>query len=90
MALEITRVSFDPRHATRYVAEVRLSRFYFHPPHSYTRFTEYRYRFNDSLLYDELRHDELTKKRYRELCALIRRNAQYIQRDNDHDFQSRF
>lgn len=89
MALEITRVSIDLKPATLYVAEVRLSRFYFRPPYSYTRFTEYRYRFNDSLLYDELRHEELTKRRYRELCTLIRRNAQYIQRDNDYDFQRR-
>ena len=89
MALEITRISFDPRLGSRYVAEVRLSRFYYRCPHSYTRFTEYRYRFNDSLLYDELRHEDLTKKRYRELCSLIRSRAQFIMRDNDTDFQPR-
>lgn len=89
MALEITRVSFDPSSATRYAAEVRLSRFYNRCPYYYARFTEYLYRFNDSLLFDELRHEELTKKRYRELCALIRTRAQFIKRDKDEKFQAR-
>lgn len=89
MALEITRIIFDPALSSRYVAEVRFSRFYYRCPHSYTRFTEYRYRFNDSLLYDELRHGNLTKKRYRELCSLIRSRAQFIKRDDDMEFQPR-
>lgn len=49
--------------------------------------TDYLYYTNDSSLFDELRHDELSKKRYRELAGFCRSRAQLVRYHNETEFQ---
>lgn len=89
MALTLTRVAYNGSIHGRYVAEVYYQRWQKSKHGGHFTYTTYRYTFNDSLLYDELRSDYISKTRERELIVYIRYMAQWIRRHNSNEFQRR-
>lgn len=89
MALQLIGTSYRRSILGNYQAEVLLTRWYKGNPRGEFKYTYYRYHFNDAYLFDELKSDETSKKRMRELVTFIRNNAQYILRHNDCDYQRR-
>lgn len=89
MALELVGLRYKRSYLGTYQAEVLLTRWYKGNPRGEFKFTYYLYHFNDASLYDELRSDDTTKKRMRELVRFIRDNAQYIMRHNDDEYKMR-
>lgn len=78
MALELTRLVFKPSIHGTYVAEVELSRWHKDTWSGHHTWTQYRYYFSDSSLYDELRRDDLSKTRRQQLISHIRNMAQWV------------
>lgn len=89
MALTLTRVVYNGSIHGRYVAEVDYQRWQKGKHGGYFTYTTYRYRFNDSLLYDELKSDDISKTRERELIRHIKYMAQWIRRHNSNNFERR-
>lgn len=89
MALDLIGLRYTRSYLGNYEAEVLFTRWQKGHPRGELKYTYYRYRFNDATLYDELRSDETTKKRKRELISFIRQNAQWIMRHNDDEYKRR-
>lgn len=88
MALELVGLRYTRSYLGNYEAEVLLTRWYKGKPRGEFKYTYYRYRFNDANLYDELRSDDVTKKRRADLLRFIRNNAQHVMRHNDNEYKS--
>lgn len=84
--IRISRVTISDNFMGRYVAEVEFSHIRYRGVATRYYATYYRYYFSDSSLYDELRSDNISKKRMRELATFCRKNAQKIMRHNDDEF----
>lgn len=89
MALQLIGICYRRSTLGTYQAEVLLTRWYKGTLRGEFKYTYYRYHFNDANLFDELKSDDTSKKRMRQLVTFIRNNAQYILRHNDYDYQRR-
>lgn len=89
MALELTRLAFKPSIYGTYVAEVEFSRWYRKGYLGHFTFTEYRYQFNDSTLFDELKSLDTSETRMKELKSHIRRMAQWVRKHHSDDWERR-
>lgn len=89
MALRLTKVAFNGNIHGRYVAEVYFTKWQRTRYGGHFTYTEYRYTFNDSLLYDELKSDEISKTRMRELVGFIRFRAQWVKKHHSGEWERR-
>ena len=89
MALTLTRLTFKPSIYGTYVAEVEFSRWHKTEWSGHSTYTEYRYYFNDSSLYDELRSDSTSKTRMNELKSHIRFMAQWVKKHHSGEWERR-
>lgn len=89
MALRLTKVAFNGNIHGRYVAEVYFTKWQRTKHGGHFSYTTYRYLFNDSLLYDELKSDDISKKRMRELISHVKFMSQWIMRHNSGEWERR-
>lgn len=89
MALTLTRLTFKPSIYGAYVAEVEFSRWQKTKWPGHFTYTEYRYYFNDSSLYDEIRSVDTSKTRMKELRSHIRHMAQWIRKHHSDEWERR-
>lgn len=89
MALRLTKVAFEGKFYGRYSAEVYFSKWQRTKYGGHFSYTTYRYTFNDSLLYDELKSDDISKKRMRELVSYVKFMVQWIMRHNSGKWERR-
>lgn len=85
--ITINKVTYSNSIMGRYVVDLSFTRCRLVQGRWQVYTTEYLYYTNDSSLFDELRHDELSKKRYRELAGFCRSRAQRVRYHNKTEFQ---
>lgn len=89
MALTLTRLEYRPNVYGTYVAEVEFSRWQKVRYGGHFAYTSYRYRFNDSTLFDELKRADTSETRMKELKSHIRRMAQWVMRHHSGEWERR-